>query len=430
MDFQKLLSDIENSNQSPQAKDAFFRGTIKLWQSFEISQGRSGNVIYKGVTYTPDNQPASIITPALKTMELIPLRAIDFKGELKEDISFSNLDPNGIYWSDVLNEFVQKNYPTDADIPDSGSDDCDVKLTYGNCTPPNGYELTIEIHKGDYYTNPRTALNFVFKQVIRSAAYNTLRTLAYNGGWQKRFLTNQEAQDNSWVSRKYNLYRTFLNWIRITQWDWSLDGRQIKEMIVDAFRKQWERDDITTFINEIAPHKPTNYEQFVDEILPFVAPDYFIDFLNGENFEKVYVDCPTWVSDYAYKEIVEFATLKKQDWLGWMRTTTGTPLTPPASATPPTSSTPPAPSTPPTPPTPPTRQSGQRGSQRSGQRGGASTPPSPPTRQGGQRGGQRGGGSTPPPTPPTPPRPPKPKKKKLELSDILTEEELRQLGLI
>ena len=102
MDFPKLLNDIENSNQPPQSKDAFFRGTIKLWQSFEISQGRSGNVVYKGVTYTVDNQPAPIITPTLKTMELIPLRAISFKGELTQDIEFNNLDPNGFYWFTAL----------------------------------------------------------------------------------------------------------------------------------------------------------------------------------------------------------------------------------------------------------------------------------------------------------------------------------------
>jgi len=424
MDFQKLLSDIENSNQSPQAKDAFFRGTIKLWQSFEIGQGRSGNVIYKGVTYTPDNQPASIITPALKTMELIPLRAIDFKGELKEDISFSNLDPYGIYWFTALNEFIQKNYPTDADIPEMGYDKCNVKLTYGNCTPPNGWGDRIDIGKN---SNPRTSPNFIFENIAKYAAFSTLKSLQYNGGWQKRFLTNQESQETDLFGRKGMLYRCFADWIRITQWDWSLDGRQMKEILVKSFREQWERSDITRFINEIAPYKPTNYEQFVDEILPFVAPDYFIDFLNGVEFETVYVDCPIWVREELVDEIVEFATLKKQDWLGWMRTTIGTSQTPTMPPAPPT---PPTPPTPPIPPTPPTRQSGQRGSQRSGQRGGASTPPSPPTRQGGQRGGQRGGGSTPPPTPPTPPRPPKPKKKKLELSDILTEEELRQLGLI
>jgi hypothetical protein len=42
MDFKKLLSEIENSNRPPEIKDSLFRGTIKLWQSFEISQGRSG----------------------------------------------------------------------------------------------------------------------------------------------------------------------------------------------------------------------------------------------------------------------------------------------------------------------------------------------------------------------------------------------------
>jgi hypothetical protein len=416
MDFQKLLSDIENSNQSPQAKDAFFRGTIKLWQSFEISQGRSGNVIYKGVTYTPDNQPAPIITATLKTIELIPLRAIDLTGEIKEYLHFDNLDPNGVYWSNVLSEFVQKNYPKDADIPDAGYDKCSVLLKFGNCTTFNGWRGRIDIGKSGGDANPRTSPNFIFEDIVKSAAFYTLKSLQYNGGWQKRFLTNEESQSNSIIGAKAWLYECFINWIRISQWDWSLNGRQIKEIIINAFAEQWERSDITTSFDEIASHKPTNYEQFVDEILPFVAPDYFIDFLNGNDFEKVYVDCPSWIRDNYEDEIEEFAKLKKQDWLGWLRTTIGTQQTP---------TTPPAP---PTPPTPPTRQGGQRG----GQRGGGSTPPSPPTRQGGQRGGQRGGGSTPPPPPPppTPPRPPKPKKKKLELSDILTEEELRQLGLI
>ena len=66
MDFKKLLSDIENSNKPPQLKDALFNSTIKLWQSFELSQGRSADVVYKGITYTLENKP---VEPPIAVVE-------------------------------------------------------------------------------------------------------------------------------------------------------------------------------------------------------------------------------------------------------------------------------------------------------------------------------------------------------------------------
>ena len=66
MDFKKLLSDIENSNKPPQLKDALFNSTIKLWQSFELSQGRSADVVYNGITYTLENKP---VEPPIAVVE-------------------------------------------------------------------------------------------------------------------------------------------------------------------------------------------------------------------------------------------------------------------------------------------------------------------------------------------------------------------------
>jgi|TARA_R110000868_G_scaffold236938_2_gene490995 hypothetical protein len=95
MDFKKLLSDIEKSNKPPQLKEALFNSTIKLWQSFELSQGRSADVVYNGITYTledkPKEAPIVVIEPPqpkikkkVKKQENLELTDILSEEELRE----------------------------------------------------------------------------------------------------------------------------------------------------------------------------------------------------------------------------------------------------------------------------------------------------------------------------------------------------------
>ena len=313
MDFTKILDDISNSNKPIEFKQKLFAATINIWQSSELAQGRDGTVIYKGTIYSLGTSQPNV---SFKTIELIPLERIKFDGEISESLEFIT-DPNSRYWDFVLREFKEKNYPTESDIPSQGYDKVSVNMTFGKCVPENGYHDRIDVGLRD--NNPYKNANWIFNDIISGAAYYLLKNLTFESGeWKRRRLTEADMQSTALYGNRGMLKSLLQRFIQITQWDWGVNGQATKKMLVDALEGQFNRSDFKMAFDHLPSFfESLNAETVLNQVLPFVATNEFIEYLNNAPFQKVYVDCPTWVNEEGDTEIRQFAEAKKNDWIDW-----------------------------------------------------------------------------------------------------------------